>query len=787
MKTHTHDHTCTHCGCNDPFGKSLLNAIIVAANINTEVSLPTPPLPKPDQQNNCKPLIISGGTIRPVTQGNADITVDAIGVLGGNIIAVGTLQHVKKAVELAVEQKQQQIGEDLSQQVRQEKINELTITHQKLTPGQTLLPGLIDPHVHICGDALISNFISFSGVDKQMMRHDYDLDYITTTLNIGISGEANKDTETSKNSLQSKNIVPTPITADSWIMGKDIDPSFMPFDGDLLTTLDLATLDGLNGATKEDEKYPLAILSASAHTLYINTKASEATWKFWDEYDDSNYSPLAKIDSLKAWLEKTRYTTYQSFASNTDAPNKLTKNDFVKKYNGQLQEMEQILWALCAVPYEQLARYINPQAVKRSLQALLSEALGKGMTFLYDAAFSTQQQTWLRKEQDKNADLPPVRIGGALEYADLNGIKQADDCPRTSQYQYAFTGNIKLVSDGSNQGLTGYQYQSYYCYPPLPKDVYEEKSKGIFNFNMEPKTTQNEMHNNLSFPAMVNTAINEKGWPLMIHANGDSAIDNTIEVYKAAYTNAIDIGYTPLDWADMRHRIEHCSLLDADRITSMKEFALSPSFLIGHVGYWGYAFEQIIFKEQAKKCLDLCQSSIAAGAKITLHSDFPVSPIGTLRLMEQSMTRVTEASPAIKDYTKVFRQNNNIRAISSQVSDENTLNIAERLTGSQALAAATYNAAWQCHADAWLGSLEIGKFADFVILKIDPVTMKDPFLKMRDTDNVLETWVAGEKVFSHESIKVKDDAKSDVGRNVEIDVEIDVEVDVAIKSPECAD
>ncbi|MFT5808222.1 MAG: imidazolonepropionase-like amidohydrolase, partial [Moritella dasanensis] len=75
--------------------------------------------------------------------------------------------------------------------------------------------------------------------------------------------------------------------------------------------------------------------------------------------------------------------------------------------------------------------------------------------------------------------------------------------------------------------------------------------------------------------------------------------------------------------------------------------------------------------------------------------------------------------------------------------------------GSQAVSAATYNAAWQCHADAWVGSLEVGKFADFVILKIDPVTMTDPFLKMREFDNVLETWIDGKQVYSNEYIEIE--------------------------------
>ncbi|MCL1057217.1 amidohydrolase family protein [Shewanella gelidimarina] len=751
MKTHTHDHACTHCGCNDPFGKSLLNAIVVETDINVEVSLQTLPLPNQADKNSSKPLIISGGTIRPVTQGDADKIVEAIGAIGGNIIAVGTLQHVKTAVELAVNQKKQQIDKTQSQQVQQERINELTITHQKLTSDQTLLPGLIDPHVHTCGDALISKFTSFSGIDNQMMRPDYDLAYIKDTLTEAIAKYKDKE-----------------ITNNTWVLGKDIDPSFMPFDGDLLTTLDLATLDGLNGATKEDPKYPLAILSASAHTLYINTRASEATWDFWAEYAKEEQSAGEKTPLL-LWLEKTRPTTYQSFKNELGDKSKAAKMAFIDKYNGQLQEMEQILWALCAIPDDQLALYINQKSVIESLDALLTNALKKGMTFLYDAALTNEQIRFLQKYETA---LPPVRIGGALEYADLNGIQQAIDCPKTSEYQYTFTGNIKLVADGSNQGLTGYQYQSYDCYPPTPADAYIKNSKGIFNFNMKMDTFPAENTNNLSFPVMVNTAINLKGWPLMIHANGDNAIDNTIEVYKTAYNTAIDIGYTPLDWANMRHRIEHCSLLDIYRIEDMKTLSLHPSFLIGHVGYWGHAFEQIIFKEQARKSLDLCQSSIKSGAKITLHSDFPVSPIGTLRLMEQSMTRITEASPAIKNYTKSFIENNEVGPISSPVRDLNTLNAAERLTGSQALAAATYNAAWQCHADAWVGSLEIGKFADFVILKIDPVTMKDPFLRMRHTDNVLETWIGGEKVYSLKTNKIKDDDKSDVGINVEVDVEI---------------
>ncbi|MGE8555655.1 MAG: hypothetical protein ACN6OB_17185 [Chryseobacterium jejuense] len=70
----------------------------------------------------------------------------------------------------------------------------------------------------------------------------------------------------------------------------------------------------------------------------------------------------------------------------------------------------------------------------------------------------------------------------------------------------------------------------------------------------------------------------------------------------------------------------------------------ASSFLIGHVGYLGYAFKEVIFGEKSE-ILDLCDSTIAAGMRITLHSDYEVSPLGPLRMMEQWITRIMEKNP----------------------------------------------------------------------------------------------------------------------------------------------
>ena len=207
---------------------------------------------------------------------------------------------------------------------------------------------------------------------------------------------------------------------------------------------------------------------------------------------------------------------------------------------------------------------------------------------------------------------------------------------------------------------------------------------------------------------MVKIAI-EKNWPLMIHANGNRAIDNVITAYRKALNGKSGL--------IKRHRIEHCSLPTEQAIGDMFELGLSPSFLIGHVGYWGHVFKKTIFEDKAL-LLDPCQSALRKDMRITFHSDYMVTPLGPLRMMEQAITRVMEQDP-----------------------NKEVLNKEERLTPAQALKAITYDAAWQCHADTWVGSLEVGKLADYVILAEDPITVKDPS-NIRNI-SVLETWIGG--------------------------------------------
>ncbi len=250
----------------------------------------------------------------------------------------------------------------------------------------------------------------------------------------------------------------------------------------------------------------------------------------------------------------------------------------------------------------------------------------------------------------------------------------------------------KIVSDGSNQGRTGLQREAFI---------------GIDGDNAHGMAYIEKAE----LDAAVETRLRQ-GWAVCVHANGDAAIDRALDAFAKAKAKG-------LDPAAMRCRIEHCSILHDEQIEQMAQLGLSPSFLIGHVHYWGKAFVEDIFGLEKASKLDRTGACEDQGIRWSLHSDDPVTEMNPLRCMENAVVR------------NMWR------------SDE-LLSPEERVPAAAALRAMTIDAAWQCHSDHEVGSLEVGKFADFVVLDQDPLTMAPEGL---GSIEVLQTWVGGEQVY----------------------------------------
>lgn len=255
----------------------------------------------------------------------------------------------------------------------------------------------------------------------------------------------------------------------------------------------------------------------------------------------------------------------------------------------------------------------------------------------------------------------------------------------------ARVAGYKLVADGSNQGFTGLQREPYL----------KSEDKGLAYMSREELTA-----------VAVDRA--QKGWQLAIHGNGDAAIDNILDACEAIRTAGVDL-------SSVRVRIEHCSILHDEQIQRMKDLNVSASFLIGHVHYWGVAMRDDVFGEEKAQLLDRCKSVEDAGVGFTLHSDFMVTDPVPLHMIEMAVTRRTWKEP---DYV---------------------LAPQERISVESAIRAVTSEAAWQLFSEHEVGSLEVGKYADMVILDADPRTVEPDMIK---SIKVLETWMGGNKVYA---------------------------------------
>lgn len=177
-----------------------------------------------------------------------------------------------------------------------------------------------------------------------------------------------------------------------------------------------------------------------------------------------------------------------------------------------------------------------------------------------------------------------------------------------------------------------------------------------------------------------------KGWQIALHTQGDAAISEVVKAYK--YLDS------KLDYSNSRHRLEHCLLLPVSELNTIKQLNLTPSFHVNHLYYYGEAlFSDILGEERTNKLLPI-NSAINNDVIISLHSDQPMFESQPFRLMQTAVERKTNAG-------RIIGKNEKIELI-------------------EAIKALTINAAWQINMENKIGSLEKGKYADFIILNQNP-------------------------------------------------------------------
>jgi predicted amidohydrolase YtcJ len=435
-----------------------------------------------------------------------------------------------------------------------------------------------------------------------------------------------------------------------WITGRNWDPAVQDGPEELTT----AILDSIS------TQHPIFILNASGHLAYANSKAFEAAGIGADVENPEGAEFVRDVDG--------------------------NLNGVMKNMLSFIQVMQN---------YPKMQSYEPVPALLELLNEWSAEGVTTSSEFALGAATSSPADLDIMLEAAKSEDFK-VRLRAYPSYI-INEQWNEAGLKNNTGNDLAKVVGFKLVADGSNQGFTGLQRETYCC-----------SASHLTSYGKEYTSVED-----LYKYAKERT---EQGFQLAIHGNGDKAIDNILEVLQRLK----DEGY---EFTGLRPRIEHASILHDDQIQKMKELGVTPSFLIGHVYYWGTFMRDKVFGAEKVQLLDRCASVEQENMPFSLHSDFMVTNTLPLEMIETAVTRRTWKEP---DY---------------QLAPQEALSVES------AIKAVTTHAAWQLMSENEIGSLEVGKYADLVILEEDPRKVEPT--KISEI-KVLETWLNGKVVFSTE-------------------------------------
>ena len=229
--------------------------------------------------------------------------------------------------------------------------------------------------------------------------------------------------------------------------------------------------------------------------------------------------------------------------------------------------------------------------------------------------------------------------------------------------------------------------------------------------------------------------VNPKMSNQMFGAFGNS-IDGTPGDYDASQVNGVEKGVL------------------AERMRAQNFFA---SFFMTHTYYYGERHRDIFFGPGRTNNISPAGWATAFGLNYSLHNDNTVTPIEPLQSVESAVTRLSAKSlvspgdepiyytgPQAKDNvdaTDTFNQRK-IDGVESEPRDFYVYD--QRINVLQALHAVTINPAFQNKISDRIGSIETGKYADFVILDDDPIAVAEADPTKLSDIRVASTIVSGD-------------------------------------------
>ena len=323
---------------------------------------------------------------------------------------------------------------------------------------------------------------------------------------------------------------------------------------------------------------------------------------------------------------------------------------------------------------------------RQAFLAAFKHLTALGLTSVHDAGIDvTEAETYLSMADDNEMSM---RIYAMVENAGSNLDAIGTPIPSYGNDRLAIS-SVKLMVDGAIGSRGAAMVE------PYDDDV---ENRGL------PFWTQDELDGFVK-------KSNDMGFPVGIHAIGDLGNKQALDAIEKAQ------GGKP---SAMRNRIEHAQVIRLVDIPRFAELGVIASMQATHATSDMNMAEDRVGPERIKGAY-AWRKLLDSGAIIANGSDFPVELANPMHGLYASVTRRSRAGlPEGGWYPE------------------------EALTREESLHSFTWAAAYAAHQEDRLGSLEAGKWADFIVVDRDYFEIPESEI---DDIQVIQTWVGGELVY----------------------------------------
>ena len=328
----------------------------------------------------------------------------------------------------------------------------------------------------------------------------------------------------------------------------------------------------------------------------------------------------------------------------------------------------EIIGSLQEGAMELLTAHVPPSTPEFDQQSLkyAVELLNRyGITAITDAIV-TQPGLDAYRALDGRGELT-LRVVASLWWERTAGLEQIDDFKRMrDEYTRGNlnAGTVKIMQDGVMENYTAAMSEPYFV---------DGAPKGIPM--VEPEFLKEAV-----------TALDAEGFQVHFHAIGDAGITHCLDAVEAAINANGN--------AHRRHHISHLQAIHPDDLPRFRELDVVANFQ----PLWAYADEYItdltlpFIGEERGNWMYTIRSVVNAGGMIAFGSDWSVSTANPFPQIETAVTR-TDAE-----------------------GDDAPFMPHETIDLATALAAFTINSAYVNGIDDVSGSIDVGKFADLIVL-----------------------------------------------------------------------